>query len=337
MNRYLHIHLRKIIGLMVFSIIIVTASAQGTKYSPASFAEKIYLQLDGKVYPTDKIIWFKAVVTNAVDHTPTSLSKVLHVELIGPDERIIETKLIKIEKGIGEGFFDLNQYYPEGVYLIRAYTEWDKNYGDDFFFKEYIRVFAPAAKAKTEPFNKVVVTEKQGKGQHINAIFDPLAVDSLHKKELTVFLTLDNKKDSLLIKKGKDNRYSLDYDVPDGCQLVTIQMLTSNSMGYSKTIALKEDSLDVQFFPESGELVHGLPCKMGFKALDYNGKGKKITGEIVDKTGEVITTFESNELGMGSFVLTRADSSARWYARVAKAESKEHGAGSKEQRGREHG
>ena len=81
--------------------------------------------MDGKVYTTDKTIWFKSVVTSASDHTLTKLSGVLYVELIGPDEKIIEKKLIKLENGIGDGFFDLNQSYSEGLYLIRAYTEWN--------------------------------------------------------------------------------------------------------------------------------------------------------------------------------------------------------------------
>jgi|GEM_PF-287828 len=320
-NEYWYISLKKrilriILTVLFFSFFFLSRSHPGYKYSPASFAEKIYLQLDGKVYTTDKTIWFKAVVTNAVDHTPTTLSRVLHVELIGPDERIVEKKLIKIEEGIGEGFFDLNQSYSEGLYQVRAYTEWNKNFGDDFFFKEYIRVFSSSTKPKAEPIREVVLTEKPDKERHLNALFDPLSVDSLHKKELTVFITLDGKKDSLLIKKGKDNHYLLDYDLPGGCQFVTLEMQTKNSLGYSKTIALREDSLDLQFLPESGGLVNGLPGKIGFKALDYNGKGKKVEGEIVDKNGEVITTFESNELGMGSFVLTKADSSAIYYARV---------------------
>ena len=59
--------------------------------------EKIYLQLDSKVYASDKIIWFKSVVTNAIDHTPTSISGVLYVELINPNERVLEKKLIKLD------------------------------------------------------------------------------------------------------------------------------------------------------------------------------------------------------------------------------------------------
>ena len=125
-------------------------SQDNHKYSYGFEPEKIYLQLDGKVYTTDKTIWFKSIVANADDHAPTKLSGVLYVELIGPDEKIIEKKLIKLENGIGDGFFDLNQTYSEGLYLIRAYTEWDKNFGTDFFFKEYIQVFAPSAKVKPD-------------------------------------------------------------------------------------------------------------------------------------------------------------------------------------------
>jgi len=68
---------------------------------------------------------------------------------------------------------------------------------------------------------------------------------------------------------------------------------------------LNEDYFDLQFFPESGELVDGLRSKVGFKALDYNGKGKFVEGDIVNAEGEIIIHFKSNPLGMGNFVLAR--------------------------------
>lgn len=43
----------------------------------AALAEKIYLQMDGKVYTTDKTVWFKAIAVSAMDHIPTPLSGVL--------------------------------------------------------------------------------------------------------------------------------------------------------------------------------------------------------------------------------------------------------------------
>ena len=281
-------------------------------YSP----EKIYLQLDGKVYTTDKTIWFKVIVTNAISNTPTNLSGVLYVELIGPDAKVIEKKLIKLKNGIGDGFFDLNKSYTEGIYLIRAYTEWDKNFGAAFFFKEYIQVFAPSVTVKSEPISNITLVEKQKNNKELVANFDPLTIDSLQKRDLTVFVTIDNKKDSLSIKKNDDNKYILDYLIPDNSQFVTLKMKTKNLFTYSKTVALNEDRFDLQFFPESGELVNGLSSKVGFKALDYNGRGKSVEGEIINDKGEIVSLFKSNQLGIGSFQLTNVDKNTIYSARL---------------------
>ena len=66
----------------------------------------------------------------------------------------------------------------------------------------------------------------------------------------------------------------------------------------------------------SGELVHGLKSKVGFKALDANGKGKTVHGEIIDEKDSIVTTFKSNSLGMGSFIIDKADSTKSYFARL---------------------
>lgn len=276
-------------------------------YSHASFAEKIYLQLDSKVYTTDRTIWYKCIVANAMDHAPNTLSGVLYVELIDSNEKIIEKKTIRIENGS----------YSEGLYLIRAYTEWNKNFQSDFFFNEYIHVFAPSVKKKAEPISNITLVEKQNNERQLTAYLHPLSIDSLHEKELTIIITLDDTKDSLTIKKNRDEKYMVDYTIPHDCQFITLQIKTKNQFRYSKTIALNEEGIDLRFFPESGELVHGLNSKVGLKALDYSDKGKMVDGVIVNGQGEIVTSFRSNQLGMGSFTLTNVDSSTTYQARLA--------------------
>ncbi len=283
-------------------------------YPQAFSAEKIYLQLDSKVYTNNQTIWFKSVVTNAGDHIPTKLSGVLYVELIGPDERIIEKKMIKLDRGIGEGFFELNHGYPEGVYLVRAYTEWDKNFGNDFFFKEYIRVYGIQEKKNAGPISDVILVKKQDGRRRLKARFNPLALDSLHKKGLILFITVDGKADTLVVKKNRNNKYLIDYALPDTCRLVKMQIRTKNHLSRSKIIVVNEDVLDLQFFPESGEFVHGLQSRTGFKALDYSGKGRSVEGKIIDGEGGFVTFFKSNSLGMGSFIIPKADSGKRYFA-----------------------
>ena len=309
---------KKLFLLVSLSVILIipVLSQSSSSYSLSTFAEKIYLQLDGKVYTTDKIIWFKAVVTNAYNHEPTTLSGVLYVELIGPNELIVEKKILKIENGIGEGFFSLNRRYSEGLYLIRAYTEWNKNFDNDFFFEEYIHVFAPASEVKEDPISEITLIEEQNNQRRLNVSFNPIVLDSLHKREIILYISFDEKKDTLSIKESRDGKYLFDYPIPDECQLVSMQIETTNQFSNVKTIALNKDYLDLQFFPESGELVHGIPGLVGFKAIDYNGKGQRVEGEIINQQGEIITFFKSNELGMGSFMLRKVESGQKYSARL---------------------
>ena len=285
-------------------------------YAHASLAEKIYLQLDNKVYTNDNTVWFKAIITDAIEHSPTRLSGVLWVELVGPGETIIEQKRIKLELGIGDGFFQLNQTYPAGVYLIRAYTEWNKNFGTDFFFSEYIHVFAATTAIKATAIRNVTLIEGQNNTRRLTAFLDPFIIDSLHSKDLTLFISSDEKKDTLALKKNNKNLYQLDYPIPPACQLVTLQVQTKNHFSEAKTILLDTSYLDLQFFPESGELVHGIPSQVAFKALDGSGQGKLLQGEIVDGQGTVMAVFKSNPAGMGSVALPVVDSSVKLFARL---------------------
>ncbi len=66
-------------------------------------------------------------------------------------------------------------------------------------------------------------------------------------------------------------------------------------------ISSSEKPLDIRFFPEGGNLVSGLSCKVAFKAVSSDGLGKEVKGRIVDESGEVISEFKSNHLGMGAF------------------------------------
>lgn len=63
-------------------------------------------------------------------------------------------------------------------------------------------------------------------------------------------------------------------------------------------------NLDVQFFPEGGELVSGLRSRVAFKAINTSGKGIDINGTIEDNEGNTVAEFASQHLGMGVFALT---------------------------------
>lgn len=303
--------------LLIFVFHSFTALAQMNNriQSHASFAEKIYLQLDSRIYTTDQTIWFKAIVAGAVDHVRNNSSGVLYVELINPEKQIVEKKIVKLTKGIGDNFFDLFENYKEGRYLVRAYTQWNKNFDPDFIFTTYINVFSSSRNRNKEAITDITILKDDTEESTLRARLNPLALDSLHNKQLEVSLSVSGKENSFSVNRNNDGHYILHYALPIDAGFVTIEMETENGTRTSTTVTLNEDLLDVQFFPESGEMVHGLVSKIGFKVLNYSGKGVPVEGVILNKEGTAMTSFKSNTLGMGSFYI-QPDSSTTYYARL---------------------
>ena len=66
----------------------------------------------------------------------------------------------------------------------------------------------------------------------------------------------------------------------------------------------RDPQLNLQFFPEGGNLVNGLKSKVGFKATNVYGKGTDVIGYVLDAKKDTLLRFESEHLGMGSFEFT---------------------------------
>ena len=73
---------------------------------------------------------------------------------------------------------------------------------------------------------------------------------------------------------------------------------------------------DVQFFPEGGQLVRGLPSRVGLRVVNAAGQGVAATGTVRDAQGQPVATFETLKFGLGSFDFTPAMAGAGYVASV---------------------
>ncbi|MDP9046795.1 MAG: hypothetical protein M3N14_01575, partial [Bacteroidota bacterium] len=104
--------------------------------------EKAYLHFD-RPYPcyvAGDIVYFKAYVTMGERHEPTNISGMLHVDLIGKNDKLMHTITLQLNNGTGWGDFTLPDTLQKGSYRIRAYTEWMRNEAHPYFFDQYISV-----------------------------------------------------------------------------------------------------------------------------------------------------------------------------------------------------
>mgnify|MGYP003290299889 CR=1 FL=1 len=104
--------------------------------------ERVYLHFDNTAYYLGETMWFKAYVTEGVKDAPSTLSKVLYVELVAPEGYVVETKKYKIdEKGCCNGEFELKPLLLSGYYEIRAYTRYMLNWGKEAVFSRVFPIF----------------------------------------------------------------------------------------------------------------------------------------------------------------------------------------------------
>ncbi len=102
--------------------------------------EKAYLQFDRPYYTAGDTIYFKAYLTQEGNHKLSTLSGVLHVDLINPWNKIDQTINLRLDSGICWGDFALRDSLFPGNYRVRAYTQWMLNQGETNFFDQIISI-----------------------------------------------------------------------------------------------------------------------------------------------------------------------------------------------------
>lgn len=104
--------------------------------------ERVYLHFDNSAYYLGEDMWFKAYVMSGENDAPTTMSRVLYVELVAPEGYVVKTNKYKIdEEGTCNGTFELNELLLSGYYEVRAYTRYMLNRGKESIFSRVFPVF----------------------------------------------------------------------------------------------------------------------------------------------------------------------------------------------------
>ncbi len=102
--------------------------------------EKVYVETDRVDYLAGDTIWFSAFVLSGLDMDSTSLSRILYVDLINADNKLEKHLKLMIVNGRCNGDFALNKDLKNGIYRLRAYTQYMRNYQSDYIFEKDIPV-----------------------------------------------------------------------------------------------------------------------------------------------------------------------------------------------------
>lgn len=114
--------------------------------------EKVHLHLDKPYYAVGDNIWLKAYVLNPASSAPSTISNSLYVELINERDSVKKQLKLPLIGGVAWGDMALADSLEAGNYRIRAYTNWMRNAGPDFFYDKTIKIgnsWGTKAKNKT--------------------------------------------------------------------------------------------------------------------------------------------------------------------------------------------
>ncbi|MGA0557034.1 hypothetical protein ACO2Q8_10310 [Larkinella sp. VNQ87] len=109
-------------------------------YRNRALQEKLFVHVDRSFYVAGELLWFKINYVDGTFHQPLALSKIAYLEVIDRENRpVLQTK-VSLAEGGGSGSLFLPTTLASGHYLVRAYTNWMKNFSPDYFFEKPVTI-----------------------------------------------------------------------------------------------------------------------------------------------------------------------------------------------------
>jgi len=284
-----------------FTELLKKLDAYTTKYPQ----EKVYLHLDKPYYAIGDDIWFKAYVLNNKTKSPTAISNVLYVELIDENDALKRQLKLPLTNGLTWGDFKLIDSLTEGNYRMRAYTNYMRNLGPEFFFDKTIKI---GNGWSNKVFTSTVYNIAADKID-ADIRFEDKNRNAYANKEVIYEVQVDHK----TINRGRaktNDKGNARFTFPNNRNVnqrgeIIATLIEDSKQRITKSIPITNTSnhADVQFLPEGGTLIENLPQKIAIKVINGSGKGEDVTGKIIDEKGVEIMSIETAYLGMGSFTI----------------------------------
>jgi hypothetical protein len=275
--------------------------------------EKVYVHIDKPNYVMGDTIRLKAYVLDADYLTPTSRSGLLYVELDDLHGKAVKRLMLPVTDGLAWADIALNEEDVQlGSYVLRAYTNWMRNFGEDYIYKKEIHVSSAVGNATLVKAN----FNRQDNKVEAALQFSTLDGNMLRLKDMELKVMEGRKnltKDRFIT--GMDGTIKINFELPQttnntpGTVNIQAKDVTKGVTNVATiTIPLllnRSQHTDVQFMPEGGNLVAGITTKVGFKAIGEDGKGdNSIIGTIINSKQQEVATFKTSNAGMGSFEFT---------------------------------
>gem|GEM_PF-1148373 len=111
-------------------------------YQNSHHLEKVYINHDKPFYLLGDTIWCQGVFVDGRTHQFFEASPILYVDWMTADSKLIDNYLVKIDKGLAAFQIPTNYEEDPGEYILRGYTQYQRNFEQDYLFQKNIKIFS---------------------------------------------------------------------------------------------------------------------------------------------------------------------------------------------------
>ncbi|MCB0837594.1 MAG: TonB-dependent receptor plug domain-containing protein, partial [Bacteroidetes bacterium] len=272
-------------------------------------AEKIYLHTDRTFYKPGESIWFSAYLIDPMKPAFQAESQIIYVDLINPKGKVEKQLRLHVKDFHTNGDFLLGQDAPGGIYRLKAYT--------NLMREDNVLPFEKELQVQNIVYPNILMKldfdlEAYGPGDEVIA---DIELRNLKDEPLSnlgfKFVAQINGKDLEIGKNMTDaeGKATVRFELPSNLQsndgILNVMVDESGfTESVSRSIPIVLHHIDLQFFPEGGEMISGVKTQLAFKALNEFGKPADVSGIILDQKGKKVADFQSFHMGMGVFDFT---------------------------------
>lgn len=285
--------------LFFFNVVLLFSQDQ---YNP----DKVYLHLDRNLYSQGDTMWVKGYVFERGNHILSDNSYAIHVQMLTSDGRPVRNYKLLAVDGKALGQIPILPMMTPGFYQLIAHTSYMKNFDQRFFFKTTIEV---REKKRQRTVSTFFDKPTYSIGDTAKVTFSVLDQDEMpvENARFTYSYSYNNK---VIEKKGlrcnDDGTVSVDLPINKGAYASPPKIKLSyyvdegapNPRTQDVYVPIHNTEVNVDFYPEGGDLISGVQNRVAFMATDVQGSFLDIEGELYEN-GEKLFDLSTQHEGKG--------------------------------------
>ena len=262
-----------------------------------------FVTTDKPLYQPGETVWFRLWELGGRADNMTARDQPVSIELLDPKGAAVVHKSVQAHGGVAAGDVYLAADAHGGRYTLKLQSQLAT-------VEKAIIVSSYRTPLIKKQLEFVRASYRAGDQVELAIALSRATGEPLARQRATAIVALNGgERERIAVTTDGHGRamarFALPADVGAGNGLVTL-LIDAGGVTESaqKAIPIQLSGLELQLFPEGGDLIVGLPGRVYFTARRMDGRPARVAGRVLDDRGREVAALASSHRGMGRFAFT---------------------------------